>query len=293
MLKLLQTFLILSIAITLISCVAPNVVLRLEDGIDTIELGDTHYDRGIRAKYGVLDIEYVVISNSVNNQVVGQYQIVYEAIHNNISYQITRMVFVVDDTLPILTLNIGLDTIIVGEQWIDAGVTVLDNSQAVLPVEVKGSVDTQTAGTYTIVYEATDPSGNKGMAQRIVFVLDPLEVGLWPLLNGIEFTADDDVYGQGLYFYMEDDLPIMIYMVYGEGTSIITLIRFELRILSGGLFLVLNMDEVLSQSSDALRYMNNAGVLSLDFFESTIRFNQRTFEDIGCRRHTQVFIDTD
>jgi hypothetical protein len=68
-----------------------------------------------------------------------------------------------------------------GSSYVDLGVVVTDNVQPNITVhyflddrEVSFiNIDTSIAGTYTIRYEATDPSGNTGRAQRVVEVFDP------------------------------------------------------------------------------------------------------------------------
>jgi hypothetical protein len=72
-----------------------------------------------------------------------------------------------------MTLNLG------GEAYVEQGVTVTDNSgESITPV-ITGTVDTNTVGTYTITYTATDSSGNTASIQRVV-VIDtvPSQIGV-------------------------------------------------------------------------------------------------------------------
>lgn len=57
--------------------------------------------------------------------------------------------------------------------YTDAGATCTDNVDTDCAVTVAGSVDTQTAGNYTISYSATDAAGNTATVARTVVVLPP------------------------------------------------------------------------------------------------------------------------
>lgn len=87
-----------------------------------------------------------------------------------------------DMTAPVLTvMGNNPARLQKGSSYVDLGVVVTDNVQPNITVhyflddrEVSSiNIDTSTGGTYTIRYEATDPSGNTGRAQRIVEVIDP------------------------------------------------------------------------------------------------------------------------
>ena len=69
---------------------------------------------------------------------------------------------------PVITITSGTDTVEQGSNWTDAGATA-DGGET---VTASGTVDTNTAGTYTITYTATDEAGNVGTATRTVTVED-------------------------------------------------------------------------------------------------------------------------
>ena len=75
----------------------------------------------------------------------------------------------------------------VGEIWVDPGATATDNSGEAITVQQTGTVDTGTAGTYTLTYTAQDSSGNSAIpVTRTVTVTPPPEDTTAPVitLNG-------------------------------------------------------------------------------------------------------------
>jgi hypothetical protein len=85
---------------------------------------------------------------------------------------IKRIVYVVDTVSPTVELNPGVDTVLVGEEWIDGGVSGLDNLTTNFDIEVEGAVDINTPGTYELVYTIYDSSDNFAIISRFVTVLD-------------------------------------------------------------------------------------------------------------------------
>lgn len=77
-----------------------------------------------------------------------------------------------DVVAPVITLSGGNQTLTVGEDWIDPGYSATDAVDGDLTddVVVTGTVDTDTVGSYTLTYTATDAAGNVGTAQRTVTV---------------------------------------------------------------------------------------------------------------------------
>jgi hypothetical protein len=65
-----------------------------------------------------------------------------------------------------------MDNIVVGNVWIDAGVTITDNSKEVIEAVVSGTVDINVPGTYQIIYTATDSSENTASVIRYVTVVE-------------------------------------------------------------------------------------------------------------------------
>ena len=79
-------------------------------------------------------------------------------------------------TLPIVTLiGDAAMQLNVGDTFTDPGATALDNVDGDLTAKIveTGSVDTATAGSYPLTYNATDAAGNIGSASRLVSVVAP------------------------------------------------------------------------------------------------------------------------
>ncbi len=77
------------------------------------------------------------------------------------------------DAPPVITiLGDNPINVIQGDTYIDAGATAKDAVDGVVDIVSRGSdqVDTDTLGTYTIIYEATDSAGNRATAKRTVNV---------------------------------------------------------------------------------------------------------------------------
>ena len=77
-----------------------------------------------------------------------------------------------DTIAPVITLlGKSVVTIKVGDDYVDAGATAEDNIDGAVDVDVDGVVDTNTLGTYEIIYSAADSSGNTATVTRVVEVV--------------------------------------------------------------------------------------------------------------------------
>lgn len=163
-------FIIIS-ALSLSACIDPSLdelSITLNPGIDTVELESSHTDAGATAFYGTTELEVEVVSSNVDVASVGVYEIVYQASYLNIEKTITRKVTVVDEMLPIVTLNSGQDTIYVGDPWTDAGVY----STEFMNVYRTGNVDVNTPGEYVLTYRITGRGGIEVFLYRYVNVIE-------------------------------------------------------------------------------------------------------------------------
>ncbi len=146
--------------------------ITINPGIDTVQVNSSFEDAGATATIEGHQRRVVVIENTVDITKVGTYVIVYQASYRNTFIRATRIVDVVDEIPPQITLRPGIDTILVGETWEDAGVMVTDNSKEDVHLMTSGTVNTEVAGEYIITYTAEDSSGNISEVQRYVNVIE-------------------------------------------------------------------------------------------------------------------------
>ncbi len=141
----------------------------------TIEHGSAYAEAGATAMDDADgDISAnVVVSGSVNVNALGSYQLFYNVTDSsgNAAMQAVRTVNVVDTTAPVITLN-GSSTVslIVGDTYTEDGATALDAVDGSVSVNIVGSVDANTAGTYNLLYVAADNAGNTATSSRSVVV---------------------------------------------------------------------------------------------------------------------------
>ena len=95
-----------------------------------------------------------------------------------------------DAAAPTVTLLGGSSiTIEAGTAFTDPGATAFDTVDGNVPVTIAGTVQTDTVGTYTLTYTATDAAGNSASATRTVIVSDTAA----PVVNGFTFPDAPDL----------------------------------------------------------------------------------------------------
>lgn len=78
----------------------------------------------------------------------------------------------VDEIAPVISLvGAAAIEITVGDSFTDEGATAVDETDGDITPVVSGTVDTATAGLYTLTYTATDTAGNEASVSRIVTVV--------------------------------------------------------------------------------------------------------------------------
>lgn len=83
---------------------------------------------------------------------------------------------VADTIPPVITIH-GTDvSLVTGMSYTDAGASASDEIDGEVAITTTGSVDTATAGVYTITYSAVDAAGNSAEATRTVTVSEPVEL---------------------------------------------------------------------------------------------------------------------
>lgn len=114
--------------------------------------------------------------------------------------KVKRSIVYKDPDAPLLTLlGDSTVTLTAGDDYTEPGWTASDNVDGDLSdlVKVSGTVDTYTAGTYTLKYSVTDDAGNKAKANRTI-VVEPIRQpdSVTPTGKVIYLTFDD---GPGPY----------------------------------------------------------------------------------------------
>ncbi len=150
----------------------PPAITILGENPITITQGITYEDAGATAEDiedGVVEVITTGLS-TLDTSVVKTYTITYTVTdQDNNTATKTRTVHVVtintpDTTKPVISIigNAKVD-LIVGDSYTDAGATANDNKDGNISNRIIkiGSVDTATAGIYTIKYSISDVAGNK------------------------------------------------------------------------------------------------------------------------------------
>ncbi|MCF6207669.1 MAG: DUF5011 domain-containing protein, partial [Sulfurovum sp.] len=156
---------------------APVITLN-GDNPDTVEVaqGSSYSDPGASVTDNSGETITPVVTGEVNTTQIGTYTLTYTATDSSGNESnVSRTVSVVDTTPPVVTPNGDNPmTVLVNENYVDAGASVTDNSGESLTATVvqSNTVDTTTTGTYEVVYVARDSSGNEGTATRTVTVIN-------------------------------------------------------------------------------------------------------------------------
>ena len=168
-----KKLMVLILLVLLTGCQKEEVTVVLNPGYDIVGINTEWTDEGCSI---LIDNELqkvmTVSSNDIDLTALGEYNVVYEKEYEKEVYTCLRVVKVVDHIPPVVVLNGGIDTIILGEEWIDAGATATDNIDTELTIEVTGTVDTNTLGSYEIFYITRDDAQNTTVIKRIVNVIE-------------------------------------------------------------------------------------------------------------------------
>ena len=144
------------------------------DSVITIEVGKKYKESGVVVKYkDKLLNNTTKIIGKVNENKIGEYEIVYKISYKMLKKEITRKVKVVDRISPELTLEGDNVSVIVGNEYSELGYKANDNYDGDLTskVEINNNVDTNKIGEYEIVYKVKDSSNNESSKTRKVSVI--------------------------------------------------------------------------------------------------------------------------
>lgn len=131
---------------------------------------------------GDISANIVVGGDTVDTGTPGDYTVTYDVSDStgNAAAQATRTVTVgdaPDTTPPVITLlGDATVTIAVGDTYVDAGATALDDTDGDITanIVVNNPVDSNTEGDYTVTYDVTDAAGNMAtQVSRTVRVVAP------------------------------------------------------------------------------------------------------------------------
>ncbi len=180
---------------------APVITLN---GAATINLnvGETYTELGATASDNVdgdLTSSIVIGGDTVNTSLAGTYVVTYNVSDaaGNAAVEVTRTVNVIPDTTaPVITLN-GASTITltVGDTYTEQGATATDNIDGDLTSSIViggDTVNTSSAGTYTVTYNVSDAAGNAAIeVTRTVNVNEPSNgcsggISTFPYAEGFE-----------------------------------------------------------------------------------------------------------
>jgi hypothetical protein len=173
---------------------APIITLVGPDNI-TLTVGDTYQESGTAVTDNIDTGLIANVSGSVDTSSVGTYVLTYTAVDlagNTSSVTRTIVVQPLPDTeSPEITLiGNAVINLVVGDTYVEQGVTVSDNVDTDLSATTTGSVDTDTVGSYTITYTTTDSANNQASATRTVIVEEDSPPA--PVANAYIFHSGND-----------------------------------------------------------------------------------------------------
>lgn len=162
--------------VNVVDTTAPVITLTGSNTVN-VEINTTYTELGATVTDNSGAALTATISGSVDTTKLGTYTVTYTATDaSGNTGTVTRTVNVVDTTKPIVTLTgAATITLTVGDTYTELGATVTDNSLEAIAAVITGTVDTTTAGTYTVTYTATDASGNTATVTRTVNVVEGLD----------------------------------------------------------------------------------------------------------------------
>ncbi len=143
----------------------------------TVEVGSIYNDSGIILSNvgSSITISSDLNDTNPNTNIIGIYTTTYTSTDSsNITIIITRTINVIDTTAPNISLNEPNPQMITqNNPYIELGATVIDNSREVIsPIIDTSNVNVNIIGNYTVIYTATDSSGNIATATRVVRVIE-------------------------------------------------------------------------------------------------------------------------
>ena len=167
-----------------------------------LELGTAYTDSGATASDNIDgDITSSIVTvNNVDINTVGTYSVTYNVSDaaGNAADEVTRTVNITPDvTKPVITITGGDIDHEQGTPYTDLGATASDNIDGDITslITVESDVDSDTAGTYTVIYRVSDSSGNAAdQKTRTVVVSDTTKPVITLIGDSMINLLIDDVY---------------------------------------------------------------------------------------------------
>jgi hypothetical protein len=178
--------------VDVVDTTAPVITLNGAPAL-LLECGAAYTEAGASATDGCDGDLEVTILGTVDPTTPGVYPILYRVAdaQGNAATDVTRTVTVADTTHPVISVLGSLAvTLECGDPYLDAGATVTDTCDSTVEVETDNPVEPGVPGVYTVLYDATDASGNEaGQAFRTVTVVDTTAPEI-TLLGGSDITVE-------------------------------------------------------------------------------------------------------
>jgi PKD repeat protein len=188
----------------------PTLVLNGSDSM-TIEVFNTFTDPEATAtsNTGTNLTSLISKTGMVNMNVLGTYHITYSITDQfGFSATKTRTVIVNDVTAPVIVTNAGTSTIThqVGTPYLDP-ITITDNYWTNVAHTRSGVINPNNPGTYNLIYNATDGSGNAAVSYPVTVIVkdlippvvvlngnNPMIVDVYTTFNDPGVTITDNYY---------------------------------------------------------------------------------------------------
>lgn len=148
-----------------------NYETEIYPGKDIITSDETWVDNGCFLKADGKQIP-MIRDGEIDYSARNPQTVTYSVDYDETTYICQRVVQVNDPLVMNITLTPSIDTIYVGDDYIDPGVDVSKHYTEAFVIHTTGTVDTSEAGTYSILYDVRDIHGNQILLERIVTVKD-------------------------------------------------------------------------------------------------------------------------
>ncbi len=185
----------------------PVITLKGQNPMPLL-VGDTYNEPGATAVDNVdgdLTGQIDIDNSDVNTSSAGTYEVLYSVSDNsgNKAEKIRTVIVSTDNTPPTLTLK-GRNpmSLKVGQDYVEPGATAVDDVDGDITdkIEITGTVNTDSAGTYTVTYSVSDNAGNETVKTRTVHVTEQTAI---VIEKDKVYTFDEAT----LFTLSESDLP--------------------------------------------------------------------------------------